>query len=506
MEKTTQGSFLKRRVWLGMEEMWMLPYDKTSPESIEAYAKGLIGKTFQQVLEESEFLDFAIQDSNIDYYNPKQKGKLGNLLEEKYFGFRANSNQEPDFPEAQVELKATCFDVLKNGRISAGERLVLTMISYEEEVEHDFYKSHVWEKCRRILLVYYERNRKLLHDKLYQIHYVNLVSPAKKDMPIILRDYNKIIEKIESGTAETLSESDTMYLGACTKGATAAKSVVMQFYPPHTPAKKRAFCFKRQYMDYILHAYIMPEKTTYEPLIKDAGELAEKTFEDIITDRIKKFYGKSDKELCTRFHREYNNNKAQWTDLTYRMLEVKGNHAEEFQKANIVVKVSRIEEDGSMNESISFPSFQFKELVQQQWEESDIFEYFDETRFFFVIFKRDGDVYRLHKCQFWNMPYADLNGEVKEGWEKVKHTIQNGVTFHIKQTRKGPVVENNLLKKGENRIIHIRPHAAKAAYQLKCGFKTGKIEQDANELPDGQFMTTQSFWMNNSYILEQLNL
>lgn len=132
----------------------MLPYDKTDPASIEAYAKGLAGKTFSQVLEESRYLDFAVKDSKIDYSNPNQKGKLGNLLEEKYFGYKANSDQEADFPEAGVELKVTCYDVLKNGSISAGERLVLTMISYEGPVEKNFYQSHVWEKCRRILLVY----------------------------------------------------------------------------------------------------------------------------------------------------------------------------------------------------------------------------------------------------------------------------------------------------------------------------------------------------------------
>ena len=33
----------------------------------------------------------------------------------------------------------------------------------------------------------------------------------------------------------------------------------------------------------------------------------------------------------------------------------------------------------------------------------------------------------------------------------------------------------------------------------------GNVERDANELPDGQWMTTQSFWINNKYILSQLN-
>ena len=37
------------------------------------------------------------------------------------------------------------------------------------------------------------------------------------------------------------------------------------------------------------------------------------------------------------YDREYNNNKAQWNDLSFRMLGVKGNHAAEFEKANITL-------------------------------------------------------------------------------------------------------------------------------------------------------------------------
>ena len=488
--------------------MCLLPYNDASPESIETFAKGLIGKTFKQILLESKDKDYVVVDSNINYDSASMKGNLGNLLEEKYFGYKANSDQEADFPKCGVELKATCFETKKNGKLSAGERLVLTMISYEEEVEEDFYKSHVWDKCRLILLIYYERNKALQSNLLYKIHFANLISPAKNDLPIIIDDYNKIIGKIKNGKAETISESDTLYLGACTKGATSAKSLRPQFYGDHSLAPKRAFCFKRQYMDYILNTYIIPDKTTYEPLIQDISELENKSFEDIIVDRIAKYYGTSDEELCSIFDREYNNNKAQWVDLTYRMLGIKGNHAEEFQKANIVVKVIRFEEDFSMNESISLPPFKFMDLVEETWEESEVYNYFSETKFFFVVFKRSGERYYLYKCKFWNMPYLDFH-DVQMGWLKIQHRIKNGVEFDIKTLSSGKVVvSNNLPKKKDNRIIHIRPHATKGAYLIRHvfepDFELGNIERDANMLPQLDYMTTQSFWINNDYIVDEI--
>ena len=41
--------------------------------------------------------------------------------------------------------------------------------------------------------------------------------------------------------------------------------------------------------------------------------------------------------------------------------------AEEFEKANIVVKTIRIGKNNKIKESMSFPTFKFKELVQEEF-------------------------------------------------------------------------------------------------------------------------------------------
>lgn len=487
---------------IGGIELNNLPYDETNPTSILEYAKKLIGKTFEDITNSN--FNIEIINENASYDDKKKKGGLGNLLEEKYFGYKANSNQEPDFPEAGVELKATCYEKKKSGKISAGERLVLTMISYEEPVEFDFYKSHVWDKSKLILLIYYERNKELLSNMLYKIDYVDLFSPPKTDLKVILNDYNKIIKKIQLGLANELSESDTLYLGACTKGATAEKSSRPQYYAPHTLAKKRAFCFKRSYMDYVLNTYIVPQKKTYESIIKDSNVLDDISFEDYVLKKINVNIGKTDEELCYQYEREYNNNKTQWIQLAYLMLGIKSSHAEEFEKANIVVKAIRLEEDNRMIESMSFPVFKFLDIVNEKWENSNLYEYFEQTKFLFVIYKKQKKAYKLIGSTIWNMPYDDLNEEVKNGWETVQRVIKEGIVLDKKITKNGIECSNNLIKKKDNRIIHVRPHAQKSAYKFSDGLVIGNIERDANELPDGRWMTNQSFWINNSYILKQI--
>lgn len=479
-------------------------YDKTDPKSIEEYAKQLIGHTFEEVLS-WDLSDIKIETSK-GYDAKQRKGGLGNLIEEQFFGYRANNEALPDFSEAGVELKVTPYEKKKDGSLRAGERLVLSMIDYNSPIEPDFYASHLWSKTELILLIYYLRNKQLPSNLQYKIDFVSLFTPPEEDMKIILDDYKTITGKIAAGKADELSESDTMYLGACTKGSTKEKSTVPQsYYNPDVKAMKRAFCFKNSYMTYVLNNYLVPSKEQDEAIIKNAEDLNNKTFEQFIKDKIDEFVGMTDEELCRLFDRPYNNNKSQWADLAFRMLGIKSNKAKEFQKAQINVKAVRLEEDGSMRENSSLPNIVFKEMVQQDWEESDLYNHFSENKFFFVVFRKVDGHYILRGAQLWNMPYQDLMTDVKDGWENVKSTVQKGVELIPEQRKSGVVIKNNLLKQKDNRVIHVRPHTSKTYAQLGDGtiYAKGTIA-NSDELPDGRRITKQSFWLNNTYIVSQL--
>ena len=187
------------------------------------------------------------------------------------------------------------------------------------------------------------------------------------------------------------------------------------------------------------------------------------------------------------------------------MLGIKSNKAEEFEKANITVKALRIDYKDKIVESSPLPTFKFKELVEETWEESKLFNYLDQQKFLFVVYKKDGDKYVLKGAQLWNIPYADLNTTVREGWENIRNVIIDGVKFTPKTNKNGKVIySNNLPNKESNRVIHIRPHAQKSAYKFEDGTEIGNISRDANELPDGRYMTNQSFWLNNTYVLSLL--
>ena len=68
------------------------------------------------------------------------KGAVGTVIEESWFGYTPNSESEPDFPEAGVELKVTPYVRGRSG-IRAKERLVCNIINYMEEYDKTFATS-----------------------------------------------------------------------------------------------------------------------------------------------------------------------------------------------------------------------------------------------------------------------------------------------------------------------------------------------------------------------------
>lgn len=411
------------------------------------------------------------------------KGAIGTVIEESWFGYRPNSESEPDFPKAKVELKVTPYIKGKNG-IRAKERLVCNIINYMEEYNKTFYTSSFWHKCSTILLMTYEHLKDIPKTE-YHIDAAILFRFSDEDLIIIEQDWEKIIGKVRSGKAHELSEGDTLYLAACTKGAN-ANSVRKQPFSEEL-AKQRAYSLKASYMTQVINKYVFGDDGAAR-IIRYAAFLKNSSFEGYVQKTVCGFYGKTQSEL-KRILEVESNSKSLNEILLARMFGIKGliSNTEEFKKANIVPKTIRVEQDGSIRESMSFPTFDFIELSKEQvWEESKLYNMLAPTKFLFVIFvKNSNGEYVFDRIQFWNIPNSDLE-EVYSVWMKTKMIINRGV--NLVKTTKG--VSNDLPKKTENRVAHVRPH--------------GRDASDTLLLPDGRSMTKQCFWLNNTYIQKQI--
>lgn len=180
-----------------------LPYNEKDITSIFNYSKQLVNKCLR---------DFA-PDAEVH----RGKGSLGQLVEELFFKYDLNSRQEADFAFVNAELKCTPLKKSAKEELLIKERLVCSLINYTSDWNKSFEESHFYHKCLIMLIMFYLHNPKVSKLDL-QFLFAVLWKIPEKDLLIIRKDYDTIITKIRNGQAHTLSEGDTMYLGACRKG------------------------------------------------------------------------------------------------------------------------------------------------------------------------------------------------------------------------------------------------------------------------------------------------
>ncbi len=424
------------------------------------------------------------------------------MVEELFFRYDINSRQEADFKESGVELK--CTPLLKcnsgnNYRIK--ERLVCTMIDYFDIVATDFDNSHLAEKCRLMLLLFYLHSG---NTPIYDLEFIFRVlwELPEKDLIQIRQDYNTIAAKVKRGEAHLISEGDTMYLGACRKGQKGDNPQPQPY--SETKAFRRAFSLKPAYMRFILSHVVNEKSKSYTNYtvksqsgfeLVNTDELRIKKFESIIIDRFKPFIGLNYLQICHKLATTPYQAKNKYADIAGLIASCnksnKISRSEEFLKSGIIVKTVRLRHNGTPKEAMSFKNIDYTEIYRNDdWFESEAYEIFT-SRFLFVVFKpvpgetitladKTGqpvreEAYVLDKVFFWTMPQAELD-TAREFWQHIRNVV----------------IENRIEQKAfwkisDRRNFHVRPKA-----------RTKALSVTAN--PNGGTCEKLCYWMNAEYV------
>ncbi len=447
-----------------------MPYDKKSQSSILEYAKHLEGKTTRRALsQQSLYGESPVGEQQQTYLG---KGGFGNFLEEVYFNKENDSLSEADFVEAKLELKTAPLKPSKKSQYQAKERVVLGMINFHSVIHENFYTSHFLEKNAHILLVFY------IHDSLKQ-HYdleiklVDIWNCIQEDQEQIKTDWEYIVNKIRAGNAHKISEGDTLYLGACTKGSTKAASQRSQ---PNSPefAHARAFCFKIQYVNHIYKTLL--DRNTKQPReLTKIMPTGATSFEEFIIEKFRPFIGLEASEICTQLGIAFRPRaKNFYAVLTKRILGAE-THQDiyEIAAADVQIKTIRLEANRKPKESMSFKQIKFTEIIHEKWDDSDLY-YTLTSKFIFIIFSHNDSTspYKLEKIQFWNMPQEDLE-IVEKVWLDTQDKIFAGDY-------------ENFIRIKDKQIAHVRPKAQNA--------------EDVMVTPQGTKEKKKCFWLNRDYI------
>ena len=409
----------------------------------------------------------------------KHKGQLGHLIEEFLFKQKPHNDAEPDFKEAGVELKVTPIKKLKNGLFSSKERIVLNMIDYKKENVDNFELSSFWKKNKRLYIMFYEYMRGLPKSE-YKIYDELMHVFSDQDLIQIKKDWEIIATKIKNGQAHLISESDTLYLSACTKGIDGSKTRPQR--NNNLEAKGRAYALKSSYVTGQLRK--LKENNIYSITKGTSQDL-----ESYIKERIKPY---ENKELNELFSLLNINSKAKNVNeqIITAILCYKGkklSNAEEFIKGNIRFKTILLDNKLNLKESMSFENFKFDEIIEENWEESTLRDYFLTTKFAFSVFKGTKTNPIFIGVKFWNMQEDTIDTELKQVWHKTVQIIKEGRVYQDTNSN-----ISNFPKLKDNKVCHVRPKGknAKDVYILPIADeKTGKT-----------YYTKQCFWLNASYI------
>lgn len=462
-------------------------YDITSATSILNYGKLLLGHSLRELHPEAKLY--------------KGKGGLGNSVEKYHYEYEPNSESEPDFPEAGLELKCTPLKRLQDHSMASKERLVLNIINYIEEADKTFETSSFWHKNKFLLLMFY------LHeagvdpvDMLFKL--IRTWKFPNEDMRIIKDDWSKIHSMILAGKADELTEGLTFYLAACMKGSKAGEEMRQQPFS-ETLAQQRAYSLKQGYINkIILESYLdaniqhqlnltprrlksLQKKYTSDKIVKSLRTYKRKeTFEQLIERKMKPYYGKTISQLSKKFHVKFNISKKDVAyDVCRAIFGVKTKKIQEFENAEISLKTVTLEANRNhLVESMSFPYIRFVDIVNQEWEESDWYRRIT-SKFFFVVFRKSPDgkpnKTKLEKVFFWNMPLSDLRF-AEFLWNDTKNKVKEGDYNHFLTKTSEENVRIN------NKVCHVRPHGTK---------------KQVVATPQGTMERPKCFWLNNDYIL-----
>jgi DNA mismatch repair protein MutH len=464
-----------------------LLYDPFDERQVVARAKELVNHTIIDILRMSE----AQAREHLDLRN---KGQIGNIIQEFWFGVAANSSSDPDFAEIGMELKIIPLEQRKRG-LTVKERTKICAINYFRLIEEDWNSSHAKRKLEKVLFIYVHFNEK---DGLFS-KVVNVDVWVLKDIVeqgIIREDWQGVKAKVEQGLAHEISESQSKILAASRTGSGGLdengkpKDEVPQPRNPAIPALKRAFSLKQSYTKQRWEE--VAKKSVFESVIASLPGASAENYELKLIERLHEYEGMKIADFARKFNMPFSSGKNAAATIVKKVIGFKNVNArmKELDQTGTEIRVVPLRaKDKKPLEAISFPAFSLKELEQEKWDEAELVEYVDRIIFIPMLYENDDAPVEeavFGKAFLWE-PSVEEWDIIEQEWRMYQKEILDGKAKPTKVPWGNKTREvTGLTKESGTKIIHIRPH--------------GVDSSDRDEDGRGNSVVKQSFWLNKKFV------
>lgn len=455
-------------------------FDPSDRESVLRRAEGLVGRTASDIASESA----GTWDPN------SSKGSVG-LLIERHFGLEANQDAGPDLIEAGIEIKSVPLRSIRQN-LRSKERTSITMIDYHRVVREPFEGTGLDLKTRLTLYVFFLWShgavaraedqlilRVLLHDR------------NDLDLLALTEAYDHVRDVSRKGNAHLLSEGDTAPVGACTKGAAGATRT-QPF--SSVPARPRAFAWRPAYTTRLYHsgrseapsaslvmpadgvpariATPRPSRVEQAPRITAIDDLVAR-----IERRLLALTGRSVEELRARYAPTVKKTAKNVGAATFRRILSADDEdlTVAIDTLGITVRVTRVEPTTLRPyEAVSFSPFDFLEVAETPWDESEVLATLGRILFIVLQAPRGAKVgeARLRSVIMWSADPGSIT-KMEQEYEMFRRAFRD-------------TPPSGWPRSSKTEVLHVRPH--------------GRDGRDVIPLPSGGTHVRSSLWLNQSFV------
>ncbi|KZX14516.1 type-2 restriction enzyme Sau3AI [Methanobrevibacter cuticularis] len=437
---------------------------KTEQELLD-FTKNIEGKKFKE-----------IDKKNLLKEIPNDKGLLGKIVEYGFYGYEPNNNPKSDFEELGIELKVSGYRKNKKGDFSAKERLVLSMIDYNQIIYEDFLQSQFWSKNKKLLIIWYEFEEKFKKDKgEFRIDYYQLYD-MKKDVNVIKNDFDTIRDKVIKEKADELGgRTPTTYLGACKKGKKGTD--IKKYSNKNLEAAPRAFELKNSFMTAILRNFLESHKSN--KLTTDKVSPYEYVY-----SKIEPYFGENQLEIAKKLEipieaipkniNKQISNKIIGTD------KFLNERYDIFEKTYYAIKNVPVDNNMELLERLSFRNLKLEEF-ESDWEDSIWKSYFEDVIIILILYQgskgsKNGERI-LKDVKEITFTEDDLKS-FENAYEMIQKTIETQNIENLPVPEKSyPLVIAPRGKKGDNAYgTFLDKNETKTCFMLSKDFVNDKLK------------------------------
>lgn len=399
------------------------------------------------------------------------KGLAGAIIE-AHFGIRPNNDPRPDFIAAGIELKVIPLIKRAGKTLVVKERTSISMIDYFGLITETWATASVRKKLDSILFVFYSTWPGADIDEM-KVEEALLWRLPTEIVPTVRADWMYVYTEVAAGKAHELTESRGQILGACTKGAGHGRTVAQ---PRNlVQAKPRAWSLKPSYTQ-----ALWAELRSREEWVSLGDALGTRYDQAVqaLLDCFRRHVGKTLSEVSTIIGEPLREGKGAGGALVRAIAGLpRRSRIREFEETGILVKTTRVSPTGRPYESMSFPAMHFKEVAEEEWEDSEFRKLIAGLLIVPLIGERKGTPFarcKLGRPFLWRPGQHELD-DIATEWRVIQQCIAN--------SNMGAIPPASMTE-----YIHVRPH--------------GRDRSDVDVLPDGTTHPKQSFWLNKDLVEE----